>query len=56
MHRKLFLQAGIGIEDILEQVVEYVPAPSGDIEAPLKALILTLFTIVIGGRFKHPCN
>ncbi|EKB7631363.1 elongation factor 4 [Enterococcus faecalis] len=32
-------KAGIGIEDILEQVVEYVPAPSGDIEGPLKALI-----------------
>lgn len=32
-------KAGIGIEEILEQVVEHVPAPTGDLEAPLQALI-----------------
>lgn len=32
-------KTGIGIEDILEQIVEKVPAPQGEIEAPLKALI-----------------
>ncbi|MGO4937085.1 translation elongation factor 4 [Fundicoccus sp. Sow4_H7] len=32
-------KAGIGITDILEQIVEKVPAPMGDIEEPLQALI-----------------
>lgn len=32
-------KTGVGIEEILEQVAEKVPAPSGDPNAPLKALI-----------------
>ncbi|MED0937710.1 elongation factor 4 [Bacillus cereus] len=32
-------KAGIGIEDILEQIVEKVPAPTGDSEEPLQCMI-----------------
>lgn len=32
-------KTGIGIDEILEQIVEKVPAPSGDPDAPLQAMI-----------------
>jgi GTP-binding protein LepA len=32
-------KAGIGIQDILDAVVERIPAPKGDVNAPLQALI-----------------
>jgi GTP-binding protein LepA len=33
-------KTGVGIQDILEQVVKKIPAPLGDIKKPLKALII----------------
>ncbi len=32
-------KTGVGVKDILEQVVEYIPAPQGDLNKPLRALI-----------------
>ncbi|WP_428087183.1 translation elongation factor 4 [Candidatus Thioglobus sp.] len=33
-------KSGIGIQDILEQIVEKIPSPEGKIDAPIKALII----------------
>lgn len=33
-------KSGIGIEELLTQLVEHIPAPEGDPEAPLQALII----------------
>ena len=55
-------KTGIGIEDVLEAIVAKIPAPSGDAEKPLKALVfdskfdaykgVVLYFRVIDGRVR----
>ena len=33
-------KSGLGVEDVLEQLIELIPPPKGDINAPLQALII----------------
>lgn len=33
-------KSGLGVEDVLEALVQYIPPPQGEIEAPLQALII----------------
>lgn len=33
-------KTGLGITDVLESIVKYLPAPTGDVKAPLKAMLV----------------
>ena len=37
---KVSAKTGVGIEELLEQIIEKIPAPQGDPDAPVKALII----------------
>ena len=46
-------KAGIGIEEILDAVVEHIPAPEGDKDAPLQALIFDSYFDSYKGAIAH---
>ena len=46
-------KAGIGIEEILDAVVEHIPAPKGDKDAPLQALIFDSYFDSYKGAIAH---
>ena len=53
-------KTGLNIEDVLEQIVAKIPAPTGDSEAPLKALIFdSLYDpykgVIVFCRIKEGC-
>jgi len=33
-------KSGLGVEDVLERLIQVIPAPTGELEAPLQALII----------------
>ena len=46
-------KSGIGIEEILDSIVDYIPAPEGDENAPLQALIFDSFFDSYKGVIAH---
>ena len=51
-------KTGLNIEEVLEQIVEKIPAPQGDVDAPLQALIFdSLYDaykgVIVFCRLKH---
>ena len=59
---RISAKTGLNVEDVLEQIVTKIPAPQGDVDAPLKALIfdsiydaykgVIVFCRVMDGRVK----
>jgi len=48
---RISAKSGLGVEDLLENLIQVIPAPIGDADAPLQALIIDSWLIAIWGWY-----